>query len=241
VGSFSLSSFIDYGDGTEKLMLVYALNGAMQSQTYASDAWTAPISVGQQTDGALVVTALGTSLFVIYKVPGTNGMNVVSYNTAPFNVVTASNASKTTQYLWSPSAFPVAHFAYSPNRTDADAPMPVPVTHAYEGFGVLAAATLDGVVHFAHGAASGSQVMTETFSISGIFTPQNVVNDATGATASNGWGTLAEAGWSLQVPIEGALAGGAMAMTCFGSNIALLSQSSSGGKVMMSLGRYERS
>ncbi len=239
VGAFSLTSFTDYGDGTEKLMLVYASAGTMQSQTYASGTWSAPASVGQQTDGALVVTALGTSLFVICKVPGTNGMNVVSYNTAPFNVVTASNASKTTQYLWSPSAFPVAHFSYSPACEGTD--YPVPVTQAYEGLAPFAAATLDGVVHLAHAPASGSEVITETFSISGIFTPQNPVNDAVGAVASNGWGTLAEAGWSLQVPIDGVLTGGAMAMARFGSNIALLSQSSSGAGVTMSLGRYERS
>lgn len=239
VGSFSLTSFTDYGDGTEKLMLVYALNGSMQSQTYSNSAWAAPVSVGQQTDGALTVAVLGTSLFTIYKVPGTNGMNVVSYNTAPFNVVSAPTWSNTTQYLWSPGAYPVAHFSYSPDRSDTDT---VPVTRAYEGVGPLAAATLDGVIHLVHGAASGSEATTETFSISGIFTPQYAVNDqTTGASGSNGWGTLAEAGWSLQVPIEGVAAGGAMVMTRFGSNIALLSQSSPGGKVMMSLGRYERS
>ncbi len=244
VGSFSLTSFTDYGDGTEKLMLVYALNGNMQSQTYSngastSEAWAAPVSVGQQTDGALTVAALGTSLFIIYKVSGTNGMNVVSYNTAPFNVVSAPTWSNTTQYLWSPGAYPVAHFSYSPARTDTDV---VPVTRMYEGLGPLASATLDGVIHLAHGATSGSEVTTERFSISGVFTPQYAANDqTTGASGSNGWGTLAEAGWSLQVPIEGAVAGGAMVIARFGSNIALLSQSSSGGKVMMSLGRYERS
>jgi hypothetical protein len=240
-GSFSLTSFVDYGDQTEKLMLAYALNGTMQSQTYESGTWTGPVGIGQQTDGALVITALGTSLFLIYKVPGTNGMNAVSYNTAPFNVVTASNASKTTQYLWSPSAFPVAHFSYGPDRTGAGLPMPVPVTQAYEGLGPFAAATLDGVVHLVHAAASGSAAMTETFSISGIFTPQGVVDDIAGITASNGWGTLAEAGWSPQVPIEGVVAGGAMVMARFGSTIALLSQPSSGAGVKMSLGRYERS
>ena len=238
VSAFSLTSFIDYGDGAEKAMLVYAQNGSMQSQTYADGVWSAPLSVGQQTDGALVVTALGTSLFVIYKVPGTNGMNVVSYNTAPFNVVTASNASKTTQYLWSPCAFPVAHFSYRP--TLQAGVMPVPVTRPYEGIAPFAAAALDGVVHLAHGAASGANVMTETFSISGIFTPQNLVNDATGAVASNGWGTLAEAGWSLQVPIDDVTSGVAMAMTRVGSAIALLSQPSAGGGVRMCLGRYER-
>jgi hypothetical protein len=245
VGSFSLTSFIDYGDRTEKLMLVYALNGSMQSQTYSngastSEAWAAPVSVGQQTDGALTVAALGTSLFLIYKVPGTNAMNVVSYNTAPFNVVSAPTWSNTTQYLWSPGAYPVAHFSYSPARTDTDV---APVTRAYEGVGPFAAATLDGVIHLAHGATSGSEVTTETFSISGIFTPQYAVIDQKNAdsSGSNGWGTLAEAGWSLQVPIEGVVADGAMVMARFGWNIALLSQSSSGGNVRMSLGRYERS
>lgn len=241
VSAFSLTSFVDYGDGTEKLMLVYALNGAMQSQTYANGAWAAAVSVGQQTDGALTVAALGTSLFLVYKATGTNAMNVVTYNTAPFNVVSAPTWSNTTQYLWSPGAYPVAHFSYSPARPDAG--MPAPVTRAYEGVGPFAAATLDGVIHLAHGATSGSDVTTETFSISGIFTPQYAVVDqkVSNTSGSNGWGTLAEAGWSLQVPIEGADAGGAMVMARFGSNLALLSQASSGGKVRMSLGCYERS
>lgn len=239
VGSFSVTSFTDYGDGTEKVMLLYALNGSLTSQTYAAGTWSAAVSVGQQTDGAVVAAVLGTSLFAIYKVPGTNGMNAVSYNTATFNVVTSSNSSATTQYLWSPSAFPVAHFAHSPARTDTG-DLPMPVTDVYEGVAPFAAATLDGVLHLAHGAASGSGVMTERFSTSGIFTPKNAVNDTQGATGSNGWGTLAEAGWSPQLPLPGVATGAAMAMARFGGHVALLSQEAAGGAVTMSMGRYER-
>lgn len=239
VGSFSMTSFTDYGDHTEKLMLVYALNGSLQSQTYAGGTWNSAANIGQQTDGAVVAAVLGTSLFAIYKAPGTNGMNAVSYNTAPFNVVTASTASQTTQYLWSPTAFPVAHFAFSPARSSAGG-VPEPVTRAYEGIGPLAAATLDGVVHLAHGVPSRMEVMTERFSTSGVFTPQNPVNDQV-ATASNGWGTMAEAGWSLQVPIPGIEYGNGLTMARFGEKIALLSQPSAGGVVTLSVGRYERS
>jgi len=241
IGAFAITSFIDYGDGAEKLMLVYAQSdGSMQSQTYANGAWSSALAVGQTTGGELVVAALGTSLFIIYAAPGSNGMDVVSYNTAPFNVITGADDSNTTQYLWSPSAFPVAHYSFGPDRADADAPEPV--LRSYQGVAPFAAATLDGVIHLANVATSGSAVITETFSTSGVFTPQNVVTDAANATGSNGWGTLAEAGWSLQRPIAGIAnqPGAAMAMARFGASVVLLTQASAGGAVMMTIGCYDQ-
>jgi Phosphoesterase family len=246
-GECSLTSFTDYGDGNEKAMLVYAESGgAMWSQTYASGTWGSPVSVGQQTAGALVVAALGTSLFVIYQAAGSNLVNpnvmaAVSYNTAPFNAGPGNDAgSTTTQYLWSPSAFPVAHYWFAPDASDAGAPMPV--LGAYSGLPPFAAATLDGVIHLAHMAASGPHVVTEEFSFSGIVTPQNAVNLSSAAetTGSNGWGTMAEAGWSFQVPIPGLdnQQGRTMAMARFGAAIALLTQATAGGPIAMTLGAY---
>lgn len=241
VGAFAVTRFTDYGDDTRKLMLVYAQSDcSMQSQTYANGAWSSAVAVGQETDGALTVAALGTSLFLIYKAVGSNGMDVVSYNTAPFNVVTGTtDNSDTTQYLWSPSAFPVAHYSFAPEQTDKHAPEPV--LKSYQGLAPFAAATLDGVIHLAHLEVSGSQVITETFSISGLFTPQNPVNDlSTSTTGSNGWGTLAEVGWSRQVQMQGigSQSGAVMAMARFGSKIALLTQQSAGGALVITVGGY---
>ncbi len=242
-GAFALTSFTDYGDGKEKAMLVYAQSdGTLQSQVFAEGAWAGAVAVGQQTGGALTVAALGTSLFAIYQAVGSNGMDVVSYNTAPFNVVTGTtDNSNTTQYAWSPSAFPVAHYSFAPDRKDAMAPDPV--LRSYQGAGPFAAATLDGVVHLAQLAVSDGNVMTETFSISGVFTPQNAVDDsATATSGSNGFGTLAEAGWSLQLRVGDvrSQSGAAMAMARFGASIALLTQAEAGGKVSITTGRYDQ-
>lgn len=236
--AIALASFRDYGDhNTQKLMLAYATAGELQSQTYANGAWSAAVAVGQQTDGDLELAVLGTSLFLIHKAVGTNEMNVVSYNTAPFNVVTNNAPNDTTQYTWSPSEFPVAFFALRPNPSTPHEPEPADLP--YQGAGPYAAATLDGVIHLAHANVNAPQVMTETFSLSGMLTPQNVVDVAASATGtSNGWGTLAEAGWTLQTPIEGVANAGALSMARFGSQLALLFQPTAGGAVHLLLGGY---
>jgi hypothetical protein len=236
--AIALTSFLDYGDNnTQKVMLAYAAGGALQSQTYANGAWSAAVPVGQQTDGDLELAVLGTSLFLIHKAVGTNEMNVVSYNTAPFNVVTNNDPNNTTQYAWSPSEFPVAFFALRPNKSTPHEPEPADLP--YRGAGPYAAATLDGVIHLAHANVIAPQVMTETFSLSGMLTPQNVVDVAASATGtSNGWGTLAEAGWTLQTPLEGVANAGALSMARFGSQLALLFQPTAGGAVQVVLGGY---
>jgi hypothetical protein len=241
--SFSLVSFIDYGDRAEKLMLAWSsAGGALQSQLFANGQWSTPIAVGQQTDGAVILAALGASLYLIHKAVGTNEMNVVSYNTAPFNVVTSADTTKadnsdTTQYAWSPSEFPIAHFAAGPTRGRNVESLLAP----YQGLAPFAAATLDGVIHLTHASIGGSDVVTETFSISGILTPQNPVSyKQSGPGLSNGYGTLAEAGWSQQVPIPrlASKAGYAMAIALAGDELVLLSPAMSGDAVHMSIGAY---
>ena len=242
VASFAITSFNDYGDGSEKLMLVFAAasDGSMQAQTFADGAWSSATPVGQSTTGAIALTALGTSLFLIYQAAEDEEMNVVSYNTAPFNVISGAGNDDTTQYAWSLSAFPVANFAFRRSVKEGDAVDPL--LRPYRGIAPLAAAALDGVIHLAHPAASSPQVVTETFSIGGLFTAAAAISDITGSTGSNGWGTLAEAGWSQQQPIAGVrnLPAGAMAMARFETSVALLTQESAGDAIALTLGRYER-
>jgi hypothetical protein len=57
---------------------------------------------------------------------------------------------------------------------------------------------------------------------------------------SNGFGTLAEAGWSVQHPIAGVRnhAAGGLAMARCGSRLMLLSQPQAGGPLFLSVGDY---
>jgi hypothetical protein len=234
--AFSIVSYLDYGDQKQKLMLAWSADGALQSQIFADGAWAAPVAVGQQTDGAIVLAALGTSLFLIHTASGV--MNVVSYNTAPFNVVTSAGNSNTTQYVWSPSEFPVQHFAAGPMRAPGTDRSLAP----YGGTGPFAAATLDGVIHFVYAAMNESTLQTATFCISGVLTPQNPVNyKQSGSGMSNGYGTLAEAGWSRQTTIDGVAisSASALAMAASGETVVLLSQKTSGAALQLSVGSYQ--
>lgn len=221
-------------------MLAWSADGALQSQVWSGGQWAAPVAVGKETDGAIVLAALGPTLLLIHKTTGTNGMNVVSYNTAPFNVVAAGTTNATTQYAWSPSEYAVAYYAAGPRLRDHTITVD-PILLPYQGVAPFAAATLDGVIHFAHAAADLPLVSTATFSLSGILTPQNPVSYQSKAQGlSNGYGTLAEAGWSLQHPILGlkTAAGTAMAMARIGEELVLLTQEQSGSPLRLSIGSY---
>ncbi len=237
--SFALTSYLDYGDQTEKAMLAWQTAGfAIQTQIYSSGNWGSVVDAGQTTDGDLALAALGSSLLLIFKIVGATEMNVISYNTAPFNVVTTeSGDDDATVGLWSPSPYPVAHFSYAPNR--ATPGNPEPLAFPYQAVAPFAAATLDGVVHLAHPGVLGPQVWAERFSLSGILTPKNAVSYAPDTTgSSNGYGTLAQAGWTRQLPIPGVKNAGAMTMARFGSQLALLFQSEAGGALRMSVGEF---
>lgn len=70
--------------------------------------------------------------------------------------------------------------------------------------------------------------------------PKQSSDPCAGQIYSQGYGTLAEAGWSLQVPIPKLRNNydGGLAMTRVGDQIALLSQARPGGPVLLSLGAY---
>lgn len=240
-GAFALAAYRDYHDSQDKAMLAWTgADGVIQSQIFADGSWSAAAATGLQTDGDVTLAVLGASLFLIAKIPGSDTMNVISYNTADFNVVTGTKNgySDTTRGAWSPSAFPVAHFGRGPRARDTVEVEPV--LRPYTGAAPFASATLDGVVHLATNEPGGSQVSTTTFSLSGIMTPLHPVDYATGSTGSNGYGTLAQAGWTLQAPVARVANAGAMAMARFGDRVALLFQPSAGAGLQLATGGYVR-
>ena len=166
-------------------------------------------------------------------------MMVCSYNTADFNVVTLEKSayngpqSNTTKDKWSPNVYPVAHFsfaAYAGTPKEKE-----PVTQPYVGLGSLACATLDGVMHLTHQGVSNDLVLTESFSIHGLMTPEQPISYDVNksATTNSGYGTLAQAGWSEQTAILGAYTKGATSMAEVNGELILLFVTESGALEMI--------
>ena len=106
----------------------------------------------------------------------------------------------------------------------------------------MAAATLDGVIHLVHPGVSNPLLLTETFSISGIMTARLPISYKAGeaTTTSSGYGTLAEAGWGRQTPINGLFQDcGGMALARVGQQLALLYRPDETGRLRLSVGGYE--
>lgn len=241
VASFAMASFAH----EMKIMLAFRdEGGSVSSRVRHGGAWADPVPVpAARSDGEMVLGALGESLYLIVKAPGERSMNVVSYNSAAFNVVTVEPnkyggpQDNTTVDSWSPSAFPVAHFSGRPDATGQRQPSACP----YETSGPMAVATLDGVMHLVHPGVTNPLLLTEQFSIAGLMTPGKPVSyKSADVDVNNGFGTLAEAGWSKQSPIFDARCGlgGALALGRAGDRILLLCRAGAHEPVQVYEGRY---
>ena len=96
-------------------------------------------------------------------------------------------------------------------------------------------------MHLAHPGVGNPLLLTETFSISGSMTPGKPVSYKNAAVdVNNGFGTLAEAGWSKQSPIFDAHCepGGALAMGRAGTQVLLLYRAKPGSRVQLLVGQY---
>ena len=97
------------------------------------------------------------------------------------------------------------------------------------------------MIHLAHPGVSNPLVLTEEFSVSGIMTAEKPVSykQSDAKKTSNGYGTLAEAGWSTQKPINGVYnhSGGAMAMSHLEAEMILAFQPDASGQVYMCIGK----
>jgi len=222
------------------------VSGAVFTRVYANGRWGKLVNVeATRSDGGIVLGTLGAAVYLIVKTPAMQSMSVVSYNSADFNAVTVKKNKyggpwdDTTVDAWSPSAFPVAHFSGSPDAGGKRQPL----TRPYETAGPIAAATLDGVLHLVHPGPGNPQLMTESFSLSGVMTPGKPVSYKNAdRDVNNGFGTLVEAGWSKQRPIFPARCdpGGALAMARSGHKIALLYRSGKGSRLQLIEGSYTR-
>ena len=171
---------------------------------------TTPDKLCSTTNKSFELAALGSNLLLIHQQTDNNQLACLSYNTEPFNLLNIQPSqyngpqSNTTINTWSPCAFDIQHFAAKPSPKTPNEPEPSSTIYTIEG--TLTTVTLEGVIHLMHNNPNNPQLMTETFSISGILTPENPVSyDPNAANTSNGYGTMMEVGWSEQRPINGAL------------------------------------
>jgi hypothetical protein len=191
VRSLALAAF----DEDRQLMLVWSdESGRIFSLTHTDGTWaTESVVVGGRpgepfaTGGSICLAILGRSIFCIYEAAKTEALMVVSYNCADCNIIEAGPSeysgpyNNTTKNLWSPSAFPVEAFNSSPSPWTPGEPEPM--TDKFPGLAPLACA----------------------MSISGLLTPKLPVSYASSdqKTTNNGYGTLAQASWTEQRPIDG--------------------------------------
>ncbi|HEY4348882.1 MAG TPA: alkaline phosphatase family protein [Gaiellaceae bacterium] len=243
---FALGAF----DGGTRVMLAFADGkGKVSSRVWDGLSWSEAIHVPAATtcaNGGLTLGSLGSSLYLILQAPDGEGLNVVSYNTAPFNIVSVEKSKfggrqdDTAIERWSPTAFPVAHFSARPDAIGERQPDARP----YRTAGPMAVATLDGVMHLVHPGPANPLLLTETFSIAGVMTPSRPVSFKTEdwENEHNGFGTLAEAGWSRQAPIFDARCepGGELAIARAGEELLLLCRPRPGAPVEIRIGRYEK-
>jgi hypothetical protein len=240
--AFALASFAHQ---TKTMLVFQDESGTSWWRVRSESAWSDPAPIpSTQPAEAIALGALGESVFLIEKASAAGSINVRSFNTAPFNVVSVPTnpyggaQDNTTVDAWSPCAFPVAHFSFRPDAETQRRPE----ARVYETSGLMVVTTLDGVMHLVHPGPDNPLLLTETFSLAGVMTPSQPVSykSTDSPTASNGFGTMVEAGWSRQSPIFGTRcgAGGALAIASAGDEIVLLHRSSSGAPVGLSAGRY---
>ncbi len=261
--AFAVTAYRDYGDQlADKVMLCYRTETGIQSLSYSGGNWSAAVDVAHHvTDGEMILGSLGPNVFLMFRKIGTkHELSAISYNTAAFNAVTMPSEevlkyngsianSETSQYQWSPSVYPVSHFWFGPNTTEeiaGNAPDEETARHLrpYQIDAPVSVTTLDGVLHLAYTGRDGQAVQT-TLSLSGLLTPENPVSykntdTKAGTPTSDGYGTLAESGWSAPEPMAGARCGnqGSLALSRVSEALVLAYQSEDETRVQLLHARY---
>ena len=196
----------------DAFMLVYQTpEGQMTALRFEKGQWQTPQDLCCQTQGNFTLAAQGSNLLLIYQTDQSNSLACLSYNTEAFNKVTVPPGqyggpyNNTTVDCWSPNGFSIGNFSAKPSILTPGEPEPT--EDCYTAEGKLTAATLDGVIHLLHNNPNNPQLVSESFSIPGVLTPVNPVSydPDLKTTTSNGYGTMAEAGWSEQKPLHGAM------------------------------------
>ena len=216
------------------------------SRVYSQGEWQTTTNIGpfsqKLSEASIALSSIGPSIFLFIEDKECGQTYVVSYNTAAYNVVSVDKSDyagpwdNTTCYCWSKDLFPVARFYAGPSKKTPSEDEPV--TQIYKTGSPLAAAELNGVIHLLHPGSSNRLLLSETFSVAGIMTAELPVsyNAKQDKTTSNGYGTLAEAGWSEQYALENCRLApeGILLVTRVAEELILLYQNTEGRLVFCS-------
>lgn len=188
--------------GNEFMLVTQDSSGTTLSFRLDNTSWQTAQAVQVCSNSKnLCLTSMGTTIFLIWQ-DESSSLFAATYNTAEFNKTEVATSAYAGPYdnasinAWSGSAFRLTHYTESYFNTQENEPRAA--ESGYAGEGIMQAAVLDGVLHLVHNICGSNQLVTETFSIPGLLTPEKAVSyDAKlQTTTSNGYGTLAEAGWS---------------------------------------------
>ena len=129
-----------------------------------------------------------------------------------------------TSYMeWSPPDWPVGHFARKLSALQND----------YRAEGRLALSAIDGEMRLVHRGAYDDTpgAFTEVFGLTGILTPAD--------QRTNGFGTLNQAGWTMESAVEGTSLApdSAIALTPDGAGYVLIWQEKPGAPFLWRRGR----
>ncbi|MDG1332858.1 MAG: alkaline phosphatase family protein [Crocinitomicaceae bacterium] len=233
LGSIALTAYTDVLSSSQKMMLCWVSeNGFIQSMDGDANGFSGTIvPVYQLTDGNMTLGQVGASLFLVYKERNTRKMRITSYNTAPYNAFEAHDFSgakaplnNTTIGKWSVTDYSVGHFS---KKMAAFA-------EEYQNLGHLTMATLSGEMHLVHrgGYQDTSNAYTELFGLTGIYSAANQY--------SNGYGTLNQAGWTIEEELPGIEIGvdSPIAMCSNGSSLTLVWADEKSKTLLFTQGKY---
>ena len=195
VGNLTMVTYYDYALEENRLLLAWRELGTNQilSSLFDGQKWSNELPVGQYTDGAICAGSLGSSVYLVYKERNTFNMRMTSFNTGTFNSFKALDFQSqpdpdndTSLHKWSPMDFVVGHFSKKQNQHE----------DSYLANGRLTMASIEGEMHLCYRArySDTPYVKSTIFGLTGIMTAEN--------ETTNGFGTLNQAGWTLEITHE---------------------------------------
>jgi hypothetical protein len=235
VDSLAMTSYEDYHANDQKLMLAWRSKETdyIFARIYENGAWQETnLSVGQLTDGSITASSLGASVYLVYKERNSFKMRMTSFNTGDFNAVSAQNFNddpapdnNTSMYEWSPNDYLVGHFSKKENHHQ----------DTYLANSPLAMASIEGEMHlfYRQRYTDTPQASSTLFGLTGIMTASS--------EKSNGFGTLAQAGWTPEVAHDTITLDpeSANAMTSNGEQLLVVYQQAGGTELYFMMGGYK--
>lgn len=241
VGSFALAACNRGADA----MLCFDIDGQLLSVRCHGTEWGPIVDTGHRTSGAPALCALGHTLLLVFAAESNTDLQVVTYTTAAFNTISIQTETQFNGRYndciadhWSPSVAPVAHFAAVTTPTTSSELEPL--LQPYRSSARVAMTELDGVVHLVYCSEDDASLSTARFSTAGLLTPRLPISyrASDGDTTSNGYGTMAEAGWTTAAPVAGAPKSSVVCAASTATSTFALLRTSDGAELEIIEGRY---